>query len=155
MLAVSTNLMRSGARSSTCVSRVLRHENRKLVAESPGGALPRAGPRCHDAAMTPQPDLVPTAVQPGAGWLGAGIPVTIVGVMTLLTAGFETLTHPDGGGPGTTLAWLGWLAVLGGSCLLGVGAFHLAQHADRAAGYKVRSYAWPTLPPAVSPDDEV
>lgn len=87
--------------------------------------------------MTQQAATVATPVQSGAGWLGAGIPVTIVGGAVLLASAYAGLTHPDGGGSSIGLAWLGWLAVLGGSAMIGVGVFYLAQHADRAAGYRV------------------
>jgi len=96
-----------------------------------------------------------TPVRRSALWIGLGVPTAILGTMVLAASVYAALTHATYGAgdtdPSVVLAWFGWILVVAGAGMLGLGAFYLAEHADRAAGFRFGRL----VIPRTSDDDEL
>lgn len=109
-----------------------------------------------------------TKALPAAPFVTIGLMMTLVGWPVLGAAWYFGIGALAGrAGPSEPLAFLGWVLVLGGAAVLGVGVHRLVQHADRAAGVRFtrdprvlnRSTRWTTaqaadvLPPEAAPKE--
>ena len=81
----------------------------------------------------------PTKPRHSALFVGWGVLLCLLGWPILAAAGFMSArlwgTEEQSGGA-VPLALLGWGCVIVGAILAAVGAYRLAQHADRAAGVR-------------------
>lgn len=105
-----------------------------------------------------------TKARPAATPLAIGIAISLVGWPVLGAAVYTGLRRPNDLAPSAPLALLGWVLVIVGAVLVGLGVHRLVQHADRAAGVRfvrdargraVWTTAQPTesVPPEWAPEE--
>ncbi len=83
-------------------------------------------------------DLIPTKPRAAAPFIAFGVGLSLAGVPLLLASAYAEITASSTRAidehPGMPFAVVGWVCVALGIAFAVVGAYRLAQHADRAAG---------------------